>query len=145
MVFGDFNYSGYRDYISQSGGVLTGTNYCKMLESFAGITGPAQYNSVGNVNDKLLDLIFSSVNCVVEESIEQLVPLDTIHHPALVVNVTLEKLMLRSSDTNDSSSSFVFSKADLALGDYYLSFIDWSELLTVMIKFYKSLNIVFPK
>ena len=107
-----------------------------------------QYNSVFNINNRLLDLVICNGHCNVEKSIELLVSED-IHHPALIVSLDAQFVNPNVKFPIKTSNSFNFRKANFFVLYDQLLHIDWTFLsecddVTICVDlFYNKLTQIF--
>lgn len=98
---------------------------CSEIRDMSLFLGLTQSNKVFNINNRMLDLVFSSDSkIVVELSDELLLPLDQ-HHPPLDIIITNMPL---TSSKKISAPSYNFSKAEYHHITEYLTQTDWSFL-----------------
>src|SRR5699024_10490880 len=95
-----------------------------------GIFNLKQYNNVVNQNNRLLDLVLSTVKCIVNNSDDPLVDED-LHHPSLSIQVYTDT---NNSDTltgRTDTTAYNFKKSNNLVLQEHLSLIDWSFLDTI--------------
>lgn len=120
-------------------------NLCHMLDL-------QQSNNILNINNKLLDLVFASVNVrtSVSTTNQVLVPED-MYHPALEVTIDIDTCVQPPNFPSATSSRFDFHRVDYDVLCSALSIEDWSwigELTDVNLTldvFYDQLNSVFER
>ena len=119
ILLGDFNIPNYVLNPSDNS-VLT-------IAAFMNILNLKQYNNVLNANGRLLDLVFSDLNCLVSRDDRPLVPEDQ-HHPPLSIEFTLHTTIHSFLPKNPLRKSLNFKKANFV--DLYAELLDtsWSEL-----------------
>lgn len=99
------------------------------LLSFMNILNLKQYNSVRNQNNRLLDLVFSNINCSVEilRHSDPLVNEDG-HHPALDINFEICATSETNKFPSNSNQRYNFRRANFPTLYNDLTTIDWSYL-----------------
>lgn len=104
--------------------------YCVVLKHFCSIMNLVNYNFVKNLNNRLLDLILSNFTCDVAKDTHPLTK-ESVHHPALTIEFTLNNCLLDNFDYSKGEKRFDFRKADF-IGLYNdLVNIEWNFLETI--------------
>lgn len=124
IIFGDFNVPSFVDTSARDGCKLALDNFITFFEFH-------QHNNVLNLNNRLLDLVFSNVACRVSRDKCPLLPED-LHHPALIVEICRQSFKKEQAfQSNIDFKSYNFKKANFV--DLYRDMlnIDWSILLEI--------------
>lgn len=118
LILGDFNLTLFN---------VENTHDIKsqLMRNFIQFTGVTQYNDVVNVNDRLLDLVFSNMLCQILHDTAPLLAED-MHHPALHIQFEATLSTLIDFPSNENSKNYNFRKADYPALYNSLSDIDWS-------------------
>lgn len=124
VMFGDFNCPDYFECMYLPGKQVNCDKYTTIIHDFSAVIGFKQYSRVGHSNNRLLDLVLSTLKCSVARSIEVLVPLDADHHPALVASFNFSSSHLNYFIPNSNNGSFNFMRADLNYVEFCLSKVD---------------------
>lgn len=120
LLLGDFNVPFYNSEPTDSKALML-----KNFEEFCNLT---QYNSIINVNNRLLDLVLANVNCNVERCDSPLVPED-VQHPTLHIIVECGFTAIhRFPDNQSDSLAFNFRKANYPLMYDLLCKVDWTSI-----------------
>ncbi|XP_063931859.1 uncharacterized protein LOC135143848 [Zophobas morio] len=119
IIIGDFNLPMFNTNIINNYGVI--------LNNFYLFFNLSQYNEIVNSHNRVLDLIFSTNNCLVDRSNEPLVPEDP-HHPALDIFIQTNSVLPMKFQMNSSNKIFNFKKADFHKLYNQLVVTDWSFL-----------------
>ncbi|XP_063921238.1 uncharacterized protein LOC135136039 [Zophobas morio] len=99
-----------------------------MVDKSENFNNLQQFNTVVNRYGRLLDLIYSNLECSVENAICPLVDED-FHHPALELNLNFQSGKPPSSfRMNNSVSNYNFKKANFPLLYELITNADWSFL-----------------
>lgn len=124
LILGDFNLTNYaaeRLLTSPSGGL-------KSLNNFLQLSNFQQCNLITNHNDRILDFVICSVECIVERAVDTLIDEDS-HHPALVAIMPLSSPRLKRTEHGTHGSfSWNFRKGNFVLLYQLLSEVDWRTL-----------------
>lgn len=99
--------------------------YFKTLYNFGEFCDLTQYNSIINFNNRLLDLVFSNIQCSVSRCLEPLVKEDP-HHPCLFVKIRSDTSYKNFEQNN--THSYNFKKANFPLLYDALLNVDWTVL-----------------
>ena len=143
IILGDFNIPSYVNYLGTS---EISNRYIGSLINFCEFLGLDQYNKVLNSNGRLLDLVLSRSQVMVNRLESYLVPEDP-RHPPLDLYFSLQSDHNRHSGNN--KPSFNFKKADFNKLYDDLCNIDWSYLSSfshvngACTQLYDKLNSVF--
>ncbi|CAH2218045.1 jg13431, partial [Pararge aegeria aegeria] len=151
IVLGDFNLYSCPPQVN---------NYFEYLQTYCGFT---QGNSIGNCNNRCLDLVLSTVSersggsVSVREAVTPLVAVDA-HHPPLEVAVTLcSRRLLTKSESRptargDEPSAFIpigwnFHKADFKSLYTAIAAVDWTPMYELDLEnslsyFYSTINFI---
>lgn len=122
VVLGDFNSPYYLTYIND--GYVCAK--AELIHFFASFLNLMQYNNILNSLNRLLDLVFGSVECVTDHVKEPLVKLDP-HHPALSISILT--IFDRNKDIPKIPiNKFNFHKYDKELLLNTLSTVNWDQL-----------------
>lgn len=104
LILGDFNVP---DFVNLNN---TDTRtFC--LSHFMHFVNVNQFNSVLNSTNRILDLVFSNVHCVIVRDVEPLVPED-VYHPALILTLNDIGFKEPALPPNDLAKTYNFRKAD---------------------------------
>ncbi|KAF9799265.1 hypothetical protein SFRURICE_013561 [Spodoptera frugiperda] len=131
ILLGDFNFGNSVEWSETShNGELSPFNItCPTVKDFFDAVytySLAQYNSVRNINNRLLDLIFCNDNVVVNECVNPLaLPIDLHHNPLIIQADFAEHDKLTDNVTN----KFIFSKGDYTSIINELEKTNWTEFL----------------
>ena len=121
LIAGDFNCSDY----------FLGNDSRSVIEikHFAQFLNLKQFNSVANVNGRILDLIFSTLDTTITPSLEPLVPLDK-YHPALAIEIMLKNIRIKSIvNTVSTVKKYLFNKGNYELLYHLVKNSDFSEII----------------
>lgn len=121
LILGDINISELNNFY-RNGVRSTLTD---IFEDFLSITDMSQINRIENINNRILDVIVSNIQCNVEKT-EGIVNEDS-HHPPLSIELLIPKKNFKQiSPSKDPSYNFRRANFDLL----YLEFVsqDWSTL-----------------
>lgn len=130
IFFGDFNVPSFKTdnnivYLSNSK-----VANLRNLQVFYNLT---QYNSISNSLGHVLNLVFSTNNCIVSKIYNSIVKIDT-HHPALEINYLFEDMTSHSEHTIDTllppKQRLNFHKAYYQYLYIELQSTDFSPLIT---------------
>lgn len=144
IILGDFNIPSYATY---KDAIFDVPNVISNIRNFSSFLGVTQYNSILNINERLLDLVFTRSYALVNLSDESLVPLPDRLHPSLEIIVPVKDN--KTSPLKRSSNGFNFRKANF--GQLYndLLHTDWEFLKAfddvnlACSEFYKKLHDTF--
>nr|CAI5825566.1 unnamed protein product [Callosobruchus analis] len=102
----------------------------RLLNDFAELCSIKQYNDILNQNGRLLDLIFSSVNCSSKRDDMPLV-IEDRHHPAIFFSISLQNTSSRASQFSSKrcSNVFNFRKANFPLMYHLVATSSWDSVL----------------
>jgi hypothetical protein len=128
LILGDFNISNacwIQDADTTGMSIMTNGEYPATLAAdFMNLSQLYQFNSVKNMNNRLLDLIFSNKVCDVTSCSRPLTSEDG-HHPALNINIILSYEKLLSPNINAVKKMFHLSNFEAIKNK--LAEIDWCE------------------
>lgn len=124
LLLGDFNVSGYADYLRNG----RQDNYVRILTDFMNLLGLNQYNLVENANSRLLDLVLFGRQCTVRESDVLLTRADDHHPPLSVSFVYNESIGLNRGIPKNKSNMYNFRKANFPVLYGMLLDVDWTFL-----------------
>lgn len=128
VVVGDFNAAKFvNDFENDSRSIA--------LNIFSQILELKQVNEILNCNDRMLDLIFSNIDCTVSDAVIPLVAVD-FHHPPLqfVFSAQVEKVSNFGTDGNNTTDIFPalnFRKANFPAMYRMIHDTDWSSVLEI--------------
>jgi hypothetical protein len=129
LILGDFNLSSVDWSMSSSDtSMVPVNNLCninQVLVEFMAFNDLKQYNTVENMNNRILDLVFSTSELYIEQSRDPLSNIDG-YHPPLEISFNCE---LVSTLPPDLRRKFNFHKADYDKITKYLKEVDWLPLL----------------
>ena len=126
LIIGDFNISRYADSLAHP----TQDRNVRMLNNFCSLFDLKQNNYITNVGNRILDLVLTVRNCVVEGAEDVIVNEDE-HHPALYMKLSGVFDAQRSVHTcSRALSSYNFKLADIPSLYDYISQISWDSVLT---------------
>lgn len=120
LILGDFNITEFYDcYNGQQF-----TNNFNTVMNLANLFSLDQCNQILNDNNRLLDLVFSSVNCVVNRASEVVLPEHTLHHPSLEIQISAAVKTKNFPVVNNNEWNF--RKADYPNLYHSILVTDWS-------------------
>lgn len=123
IILGDFNIP---DYVSNN----NMNPKCNLICNLANILNVKQTNIVPNVNNRLLDLVFSNIGCdIVRYGDAPFVEEDT-HHPSLFITFSAMPPLINNFPINKNSpKEFNFRKADFPRLYNLMLETDWLPVL----------------
>ncbi|KAJ3640448.1 hypothetical protein Zmor_003742 [Zophobas morio] len=128
IIVGDFNIS---DYDFTSSRASNCSRKSSILQNFLQFGEYQQYNNVGNINGRCLDLVISNFNCTVQKSADPMLKEDN-HHPSLLITSTIRDNKLKHINTNNSQpKQWNFRKADFPSLYKSINDTDWSSLKNI--------------
>ncbi|KAJ8717226.1 hypothetical protein PYW08_005625 [Mythimna loreyi] len=131
ILLGDFNFGNSVEWSDTShNGELSPFNItCQCIKDFFDAVytySLAQYNNVRNINNRLLDLIFSNDIVIVNKCTNPLaLPVDMHHNPLTIQADFVEHHKLSDNLTN----KYIFSKGDYTSIIAELEKVNWTEFL----------------
>lgn len=129
LIAGDFNVSSY-DW-NPSDNEERSSNFSQIqqiLVDFASINNFHQCNDIKNINNRILDFIFTDiVKTIVTRSDDILSKVDCFH-PPLQINIPLD--ISNTSNFNSSVIKYNFFRADYDLINEYLKSMDWENIFS---------------
>lgn len=130
VILGDFNFGNDVNWICSHGCELIPNRITnqQLVEFFDAVTvcNLSQYNGERNINNRLLDLVFSNDTLTVTESINPLaIPVDAHHKPLVIATKFVEIHRLCDKITK----RFIFSRGDYSAIKSELDKIDWPLFL----------------
>lgn len=144
LILGDFNIREFKKCISMS----TSSERFELASEFSNFFSLKQFNSIVNENNRLLDLVYSTDQCSVEEA-QCVLTKRAIHHPILQISIDLNIESLRPIPRNPSDSSFNFRKAnfnslyDTLVTTNWDSLAEFEDVDEAVHEFYSMLNTAF--
>ena len=136
LLFGDYNQSGLRWFVSNNGLPRIDTissqmpGYCCALLDGLSLHGMTQINTITNRDERMLDLVFANelalTNCAVSIPCEPIVALDSVH-PAIAVSLFLPEPVVYVQPLENRVLNF--RRADYFALSAALSDINWNDLL----------------
>lgn len=123
FVCGDFNIPTYVK-MSNSDPLYT------LISDFANFTGLKQYNHIKNADDRILDLVMTSISCDVTREFDPLVREDP-RHPPLSVLVRFDSVGYSNFPTTCDRPRYNFRKANLVALYDHMRQLNWNFLLNV--------------
>lgn len=146
LIVGDFNIPSAQwtdmDGNSHLSMVGVGDKFAYSLSNFLNFSNLKQFNKIRNINGRLLDLIFTDMDCCVCSCTFPLVGEDN-HHPALHVN--LRKCIFKELQPSCRTIR-LFHAADYERINEALATVDWHDILsdcdaaTAVDTFYQTIN-----
>lgn len=142
LICGDFNIPSFNSDPND--------NKAKLINNFLQYLDLRQFNSITNVNERLLDLILANFECNVSRDSVPLLSEDR-HHPSLIVRLQLESKYGNNFSTKQDNKMFNFKRANFILLYDRLLQVDWSclEAYTdpndACDKFYAVLHLIFDE
>jgi len=148
LIVGDFNIPNLvTHYRTGSSSANIG-----LLNDFLSFNNMTQYNSIQNVNNRLLDLIISPTsNTVLVTHADSHIVTEDAHHPCLAIELTLNKKQFLNLPYSPSTPSLDFSRANLNALYANISTTNWEAIFpqqdvdSCIDSFYKSLNSIIVK
>ncbi len=140
VIIGDFNST----YFSVNGTDRKSSS----LQNFSSFANLTQYNCITNQDGRLLDLIFSNIECNVYEDPLPMVRVDP-YHPPLNVHFAIKHTRFKNFKSNQSEWQFNYRKGNYINLYQHLCEFDWNVLpdtydVNVMCdKFYYYLKEIF--
>lgn len=122
IALGDFNCSDYCKYFL-SGAYNLKNKTIELINSIM-FCGLSQYSCIVNINNVLLDLVFSNFELLVDKSEFSLVPID-VHHPPLLITFSLQQVQMCNKLLKQPKPDFF--NADYTLICNKLDAIDWNK------------------
>lgn len=107
IIVGDFNISEFHSCAANNSYPSEIYNYCNNFSNFLNLN---QKNHILNVSHRLLDLVYTNIDCLISHSSEVITSEDN-YHPALEINLALCKKKT-SSFRNNCSHELNFRKAN---------------------------------
>lgn len=133
LVVGDFNVSNAHWYLVESLNTLDIQTNNDVLSSltadFMNMSLLSQYNCQYNINNRLLDLVFCSENCLVTSCKHPIVPEDP-HHKSLELDLNLN--YTTPMKVAPATRKRQFYKADFDSLKASLRSVKWEQILTAM-------------
>lgn len=127
ILMGDYNQPGIRWWPDGDQNLDCGSiNAPYFMTNIMSFLNLKQCNSIKNVNDRLLDLVFTDSNCDVALCTSSLINIDP-QHPPLVCEFHIPRN--RSTIGSDKVIKYNFRKADYSQINAELSSIDWCQSL----------------
>ena len=126
LIVGDFNVPGFRDFS------LAGRGGCRKslsLAHFMSVLSLRQLNSVVNSDGRVLDLVLSALDGLVDGDVDPFVPEDN-YHPALSISLRLAVGSPIGRFPSRGNCRYNFRRADFHRLYHDLSIVDWSMLGT---------------
>lgn len=131
VLLGDFNAPQYNcsgtDAVIVAAAPGSANRKVEVIDEFLNITGLSQHNSICNEYGRLLDLIFSNIDCTLKRDTSPLVTEDA-YHPALIVTPNLSNHRSKVFPFNSNIKSYNFRRADLPSLYSALLNYDWNQL-----------------
>lgn len=146
LLIGDFNLPQYID----AGSSCPRTH---VLRTFCSLMDFRQYNTIRNINNRVLDLVFCNINncqVAVQQEILPFVPIDSFHPPiSIVIDIEYEARTVEFPSA--SNARFNYRRANFNQLYYELANTDWSHLEQYMEvneaveKFYETFFLICEK
>ncbi|KAG5879399.1 hypothetical protein JTB14_027222 [Gonioctena quinquepunctata] len=125
IIIGDFILSQLQEFY------VTGnqTNLIRRFVDFLNFGDLVQWNSIKNINDRLLDLVICATEstCVVKNNEDPLVPLDP-HHPGLLIQLSNDSVSYKKIPT--IIKRYDMERVDVQKFSRFLCEINWTQLLS---------------
>jgi hypothetical protein len=143
IILGDFNIPQFIQKDKYNCNLVT------VINRFSQYLSLKQFNDIKNLSHRLLDLVFSSLECVVIHDSTPFVNED-LYHPALSISVCLSTYDINFVPSN-TAKTYNFKRANYDLLYQELLATDWSflnyysEIDVIVDKFYKYLYNVLDK
>lgn len=122
LIVGDFNIPEFNECYN----TCASTNNYVAIRNLANFFNLSQYNSILNVNNRTLDLVFCNKYCKINRAAEILTAEDN-YHPALVIETVLPKLK-KDKFPLKNLLDFNFKKANFPSLYEDLANVDWNFL-----------------
>lgn len=124
ILLGDFNIATYSVFLDNN----VTDSQMKLLLNITGMLDLDQHNFIFNENNRILDMVWSNMNCVVEPSIDPL-SVEDIHHPALMISYKFfcDHKINQGINTN-FIGNYNFRKANFVLLYDMIFYKDWSSI-----------------
>ncbi|CAG5090732.1 Protein of unknown function [Cotesia congregata] len=142
VVLGDFNAPAFCNCYN----ISVCDHKSNVIRNWQEHLGLSQFNSIFNINQRCLDLVFLNIGCLVEGSSWSLVNPDN-HHPALVISLKLNNTY-KSKISPTPKHDINFSKLNTDLINELVS-IEWNRILppgepnVLCATFYDTINSIF--
>lgn len=118
LILGDFNLTFFN--VENIHDIKT-----QLMINFIQFMGVTQLNNVTNVNNRLLDLVISNIQCQILHDTAPLVDEDQ-HHPSLYIQIEAKVSNSDNFSSNENAKNYNFRKANYPALYNSLSEIDWS-------------------
>ena len=123
IILGDFNVP---EFFSSQNSSKNSTNVVHACKDFMNFFGLTQNNDITNPDNRLLDLVFSNLDCKISRAVELLTHED-YYHPAINISIQTHKTRSTSFRSNNSKE-FNFRKANFPLLYMHLYNADFSVI-----------------
>ena len=123
VIIGDFNITRLSDYYNNS---EVNDNCVESLINFQNFFDCHQKNRICNINNRILDVVITNLECNVSRSPFSFVSED-VHHPTLTVSVMLKQPKYRELSCNNDDN-YNFKKADYTAMYQIFQQLDWGDL-----------------
>ncbi|CAF4919102.1 unnamed protein product [Pieris macdunnoughi] len=130
LVTGDFNFKDDINWVRSEGStellpIEYKSDYLKNFLDIINTCNLSQYNAQSNINQRILDLIFSNSPVNVQACMSPLVPEDE-HHKSLILDIEFVEIHTLEQD---KTLKFLYNRADFNSITSVLNSIDWHSCL----------------
>jgi Reverse transcriptase (RNA-dependent DNA polymerase) len=107
LVLGDFNQP---SFVSRDDPLLVENSSLSLLRQFENFFDLKQYNPIHNSTGRILDLVYSNINCTIQRNTLPFIAEDR-YHPALEISLSLQNCT-PNVNYNENLLSYNFKRAD---------------------------------